>query len=352
MRVTFASYDDDPPLGGQGVLLHGMRAALERRGVDVATVSGRGDHAIHYPRVTRRAPLDLSLQLNRRPDLLTRNRPDVVHAYGGPGGVLLVRRLGVPLVYTAHHTYHQAHGRGDARRALAPLEARAYRRAAMVLPVSRSTADAVHAMGVPSSHIEVMPPGIDVPDAEVPKHEPARILFVGRLEEHKGVLDALALMRAVLEVHPDGRGVMIGVGPLANAVRERVGSDARFELRGAVDRATLHDEYARASLVVMPSRYEGLGLVALEAQSAGTPVVGYDVDGLRDAAPEGGVLVRVGDVQALRAATLDLVNDASRLAELGARGRDFVRRRHSWDAVADRLLELYQQLGGGTSASV
>ena len=90
----------------------------------------------------------------------------------------------------------------------------------------------------------------------------------------------------------------------------------------------------------------------MEAQSGGTPVVGYDVDGLRDAAPEGGVLVRVGDVQALRAATLDLVNDASRLAELGARGRDFVRRRHSWDAVADRLLELYQQLGGGTSASV
>src|SRR5437660_1079411 len=174
MRVTFASYDDDPPLGGQGVLLHGMRAALERRGVDVATVSGRGDHAIHYPRVTRRAPLDLSLQLNRRPDLLTRNRPDVVHVYGGPGGVLLVRRLGVPLVYTAHHTYHQAHGRGDARRALAPLEARAYRRAAMVLPVSRSTADALHAMGVPSSHIEVMPPGIDVPGAEVPNHEPPR----------------------------------------------------------------------------------------------------------------------------------------------------------------------------------
>ena len=70
MRVTFASYDDDPPLGGQGVLLHGMRAALERRDIDVATVSGRGDHAIHYPRVTRRAPLDLSRRSRLRLVLL------------------------------------------------------------------------------------------------------------------------------------------------------------------------------------------------------------------------------------------------------------------------------------------
>ena len=45
-RVTIASYDDDPPLGGQGVVVHGMRAALERRGVQVHTISGRGEHAI------------------------------------------------------------------------------------------------------------------------------------------------------------------------------------------------------------------------------------------------------------------------------------------------------------------
>ena len=54
-RVTFATYDDTPPLGGQGVMLQGMRAALEERGVDTATVSGRGEHAIRYPRVTGRA---------------------------------------------------------------------------------------------------------------------------------------------------------------------------------------------------------------------------------------------------------------------------------------------------------
>jgi len=351
MRVTFASYDDDPPLGGQGVMLHGMRATLERRGIDVTTVSGRGEHAIPYPRVTRRAPLDLSLQLNRRPEVLTRNRPDIVHAYGGPGGVLLVRRLGVPLVYTAHHTYRQAHRRGDLRRTLAPMEARAYRHAAMVLAVSRSTADAVRAMGIPPARIEVMPPGIEVPPAEAADHEMGRVLFVGRLEAHKGVFDALAVMRAVLQLDRDARGVIIGVGPLAAAVRKRVGDEPRIEVYGAVDRATLLEQYGRASLLVMPSRYEGLGLVALEAQAAGTPVAGYDVDGLRDAASEGGVLVPAGDLQALCTTVLGMVGDVSRIAELGRRGREFVQRQHSWEVVGDRLQALYRQLTGAAPAS-
>ncbi|MGA8633940.1 MAG: glycosyltransferase, partial [Candidatus Dormiibacterota bacterium] len=103
-RVTIASYDDDPPLGGQGVVVHGIRAALERRGVRVHTISGRGEHAIAFGRRTGRAPLDLSLQLNRYPQILLRAAPDVIHAQGGPGGVLLWKQLGAPLVYTAHHT--------------------------------------------------------------------------------------------------------------------------------------------------------------------------------------------------------------------------------------------------------
>ena len=344
MRVAFASYDDDPPSGGQGVVLHGMRGALVRRGIVVTTVSGRGEHAIRYPRITRRAPLDFSLQLNRRPQLLTREGVDIVHAHGGPGGVLLLRRLPVPLVYTAHHTYRQAHRRGDVRRTLAPFEARAYRGAAMVLPVSRSTADALLAMGIPSARVEVMPPGIDLPAVGPSKHEPARVLFVGRLETHKGVLDAVAVMRSVLQAHPEGRGVIVGTGRLFPALEKHVMGDVCIELRGAVDAATLQDEYARAAVLIMPSRYEGLGLAALEAQAAGTPVVAYDVDGLRDAVTDGGVRVPAGDVPALGEAVLELISDASRRAEVGERGREFVRRQHSWEVVAGRLQALYARL--------
>jgi glycosyltransferase involved in cell wall biosynthesis len=341
-RVTIASYDDDPPLGGQGVVVHGMRAALERRGVRVHTISGRGEHAIAFARRTGRAPLDFSLQLNRYPQILLRASPDVIHAQGGPGGVLLWKRLGAPLVYTAHHTYRQAHARGSVKRLLNGVEARSYRGAAMVLPVSRSTANALLEMGIPASRIEVLSNGVDAVELPGVEHEDGRVLFVSRLEREKGVLDAISVLEALTAADPRVRGVIVGGGSLeAEARRAAEASSGRIEYLGALDREGLNREYARAAIVVMPSRFEGLGMVALEAQAAGTPVVGFDVDGLRDAVGSGGVLVPAGDLVALRVAAVDLLNDPARRADAGARGREVVLAEHSWDAIAERLEQIY-----------
>jgi glycosyltransferase involved in cell wall biosynthesis len=346
-RVTMVSYDDDPPLGGQGVVVHSMREALTKRGNRVHTIAGRGDNAIAVARRTGRAPLDLSLQLNRYPQIMLRASPDIVHAHGGPGGVLIWKALDVPLVYTAHHTYRQAHARGSVKRLLAGVEARSYRRAAMVLPVSRSTANSLLEMGIPASRIQVLPNGVDVIDVPDVDHEDGRVLFVGRLEREKGIIDALSALRALAETVPGMRGVVVGAGGLEAEVRRAAAhSRGRIEYLGSLDRAALQREYARAAVVIMPSRFEGLGMVALEAQSAGAPVVGYDVDGLRDAVRGGGVLVPSGDVGALRDAVAALLNDRARRIEVGERGRDAMRAEQSWDAVAARLEEIYAAAGG------
>jgi glycosyltransferase involved in cell wall biosynthesis len=136
--------------------------------------------------------------------------------------------------------------------------------------------------------------------------------------------------------------VVVGAGSLEGEVRRAAGaSGGRIEYLGSLDRPALQREYARAAVVIMPSRFEGLGMVALEAQSAGTPVVGYDVDGLRDAVRGGGVLVPSGDVAALRAAVADLLEDPARRREAGGRAREAMRAEQSWDAVAVRLEQIY-----------
>lgn len=347
-RVTMVSYDDAPPLGGQGVVVLGMRAALERRGVAVHSISGRGEHAIRISRRTGRAPLDMSLQLNRYPQILTRARPDVVHAHGGPGGVLIWKRIDVPLVYTAHHTYRQAHARGSVKRMLNGIEARAYQRAAIVLPVSRSTANALLEMGIPASRIEVVSNGVDVVDDDAGSHEDGRVLFVGRLEPEKGILDALSVFTSLIDSDRAVRCVVVGTGSVEDAVRQAAAtSRGRIEYLGALDREALTREYSRAAITLMPSRFEGLGMVALEAQAAGTPVVGFDVDGLRDAVGEGGVLVPAGNVGALRGAASALLHDADRRREAGERGRERVRAEHSWDTIGARLEEIYASLRTG-----
>lgn len=345
MRVTFLSFDDEPPQGGQGVMLRGMRRVLEARGVKTETISGRGEHAVEFPNATGRPPLDFSLWLNRNPDVVTRGRPDVVHVHGGPGGVLFLRRLAVPVVYTAHHTYRQAFVPSDPRRSLGALEGIAYRRAARVLAVSNSTADAVLAMRVPAARVAVVPPGIDVPDLDPGAREPGRMLYIGRLEREKNPLTAIAVMRNIITTRPGWRGVVIGTGRLDRAVREEALGCDQISVLGRVDDAAVSSELARASVVLMPSRFEGLGLVALEALARGTPVVGYDVTGLRDAVRDGGILVGEDDEDALRRACVRVLEDDVLAKEMGARGRERVEREHSWETIGTLLRQAYASLG-------
>jgi glycosyltransferase involved in cell wall biosynthesis len=346
LRVVIGSYDDDPPEGGQGVYVRGLRGALQAQGVEVFAVSGRGVHAIAYPRIVRRAPLDFSLALTRDPSPLLQPQPDVVHLQGGPGGVLLPRRLPVPVVYTAHHTYRQAHGALAPRRALAPLERRSYRLASAVIAVSPSTASAVSAMDV--RNVEVIPPGVDAERLGAlgeSRRDPDLLLFVGRLEAEKGPLDALAAMRAVAERVSGAHGVVVGRGRLDAEVRAAVAmTGGQVEVRGAVPDDELRELYAAAAVVLMPSRYEGLGLVALEAMAAGAAVVAYDVTGLRDAVGLGGVLVAPGDVAGMARAAAALLGDPPRRGDLAQAGREAVLRTHSWGACARGVLALYRHV--------
>lgn len=344
-RVTLVSYDGDPPLGGQGGQVRGIRAALLERGHPVTTIAGHGDDALAFARITGRAPLDFSIHLNRNPGVIRATRPDVVHVSGGPGGVLLLRGPGAPLVYTANHTYAMAHRRGSLARVLSLAEARAYRRAAMVLAISESTARAVRALGVPAPRVEVVAPGVDLPAESSEARERDRLLFVGRWEPEKGVLDAVSVMRAVIDQRPRATGVIVGEGSLGADVR-RAARATGIEVAGRVDDGRLWAEYSRATIVLMPSRYEGLGLVALEAQAHGAVVVGYDVEGLRDAVPEPGLLVRPGDVGGLVSVCLGLVDDPQRRRELADRGRERVREQHSWPEMAARLEQVYAVVAG------
>ncbi|HZB97582.1 MAG TPA: glycosyltransferase family 4 protein [Candidatus Sulfotelmatobacter sp.] len=341
-----AAYDGEPPEGGQGAVMSGMRRSLQARGVEVRAVTGRGNDAIRYRHLLGRAPLDFSLHLNAHPQVLVSPGSDLVHLHGGPGGVLMLRRLPAPVVYTAHHTYRQAHSLGRPRRVLAPLEARAYRSAAMVLPVSASTASAVAEMGVHPSRIEVIAPGIHPLSGTAPSpRDPSRLLFVGRLEPEKGPLDAVAVMAALLASGVARSAAIIGDGHSREQVRRAAqAAGGSVEFLGRVDDVTLHREYSRAAVVLMPSRYEGLGLVALEAMAAGAAVVGYDVDGLRDSVMPagGGVLTPVGQVDRLVEACRELLTNPARSGELGEHGRVHVLAHHTWERVAGRVEEIYR----------
>ncbi|RPI22850.1 MAG: glycosyltransferase, partial [Actinobacteria bacterium] len=179
------------------------------------------------------------------------------------------------------------------------------------------------------------------------------VLFVGRIQPLKGpdiAIRALSLLPEVAGGPPHlaiigGPSGASGEDELASLQRlaADLGVAARTRLVRPLPHRELADWYRAADALIMPSRSESFGLVAAEAQSCGLPVVASRVGGLPSvvADSEAGILVDGLDpasfAGALRA-ILDHPDFAARLGQGALRWSE----RFSWDATADRLLELYE----------
>jgi glycosyltransferase involved in cell wall biosynthesis len=244
---------------------------------------------------------------------------DLVHAHWLPSG-LPAQATRRPYVLTMHGTDAEL-----ARRA--PVLFRPIVRAArMVLCVSEALTETARKLG--ACEVRVVPVGVTVPDVTVEPDEPARLLFVGRLAEEKGILELLDAAR-------DLPLLVVGDGPLRDRVPGALGFVPPAELPGYLD---------RAAAVVCPSRREGYGVVARQAMAHARPVVATAVGGLAEAVVDGktGLLVPPGDVPALRAALERLLGDAQLRARLGAAGRERARERYSRDVAAAATLAAYE----------
>jgi D-inositol-3-phosphate glycosyltransferase len=191
--------------------------------------------------------------------------------------------------------------------------------------------------------------------------EDARVvLFAGRLEPLKGaqiLLDAAALLRTRSDF-ADLAVVVAGDDSGDGAHHERGGERSRLERHaariglgdhvrfvGAVPHEQLAVYYAMADVCVVPSLTESFGLVALEAQALGTPVVAASVGGLREVVEDGvtGFLVDGHDPEDYARAVADVLDDPVRKAEMGDEAR---RRagRFTWLRAVDRLAAIYDRI--------
>lgn len=272
--------------------------------------------------------------------------PDIVHAHWWfPGGLVgtWVAGLGdTPLVTTMHGSdvrlaRTSSLGRSLLRHVLGHSEA--------VTAVSSWLASEARAiMPALKPVVAPMPAPVDlfVPGGE---RGEARLLFVGRLNEQKGIellLQAMAGMRTQAELD------VVGDGPAADRLKTAAGAlglDGRVRWHGALPQPQLPPFYRRASALVVPSSGEGLGLVAVEAQLCETPVIAFASGGLADTIDDGvtGYLVPAGDVEALASRLDDLLGDP-RAATIGRNGRQSALARFAPESAARRYAQVYRGL--------
>lgn len=274
-------------------------------------------------------------------------RPDVIHAHSTFAG-LVVRTTfaAVPrrpqIVYCPHGWAFDMSGPAWRNDGFAALERRMARRCDRIIAISRFEAAQAHAVGIAPRRVKLVMSGVpeapgdgtaDWPDAR------RKVLFVGRLDAQKGVDVLFSAVRAL--------GEAVSVRVAGAAVADAAGAappPANVEMLGWLDAAGVAAQMRAADLVVIPSRWEGFGLVALEAMRVGKAVVASQVGGLQELVVEGvtGRLVPPEDATALGVALM--ADDAETLAAMGRHGRARYAERFTSDRMSSELLDVYEDL--------
>jgi glycosyltransferase involved in cell wall biosynthesis len=283
---------------------------------------------------------------------------DLLHVIAEPYSPLAALVAGGrPLVVTAHGTYVPRTAR---RRGVGALYRWAYRRSALIA-VSEHTARQVRA-ALPAAAPVVIPNGVHFEHFQVPAPAPDKrgptILASGRVSRRKGTHLLVAALARVREQVPDAQLVITGGHSDPGYVAEvqaqiaALGLQDAAHITGMIPERELLGWYQHADVFALPAltvsdRFEGFGLVLLEASASGLPTIATTGSGVEEAVVDGetGLLLPQNDVPALADALLRLLRDPDLRARMGEAGRAYARTQ-DWSAVAERVAAVYRAAVG------
>ncbi|MBM7460248.1 glycosyltransferase family 4 protein [Rhodococcus coprophilus] len=390
MRILIVSWEYPPVVvGGLGRHVHHLATELAAAGHEVVVLSRRptGTDATTHPTISHIAEgvlvvavaedaphfvfgedmlawtLAMGHAMVRAGVALGRGgigdgwQPDVVHAHDwlvAHPAIALAEHFDVPLVSTLHATEAGRHSgwlSGRINRQVHSVEWWLANESDALITCSASMYDEVTALYGPDlPQISVIRNGIDITTwsyrERAPRSGPPRLLYVGRLEYEKGVQDAIAALPRIRRFHPGTTLVVAGEGTQSDWLREqaRVHRVARsVSFVGNLDHTELLGWLHTADAIVLPSRYEPFGIIALEAAAAGTPLVASTAGGLGEAVVHGstGLSFPPGDVAALTSAVRETLDDPAAAQERARAARARLTDDFDWGQVAEETVQVY-----------
>ncbi|MDQ3619418.1 MAG: glycosyltransferase family 4 protein, partial [Actinomycetota bacterium] len=287
-------------------------------------------------------------------------RCDLVHAHAGEDLAVLpiayraASKYRVPLVVTLHcslaHTIQPVDARTRVLKSFGGLLERSIcRKADAVIALTERVAEALARDGVSQQRIHVVPPGADphppVGEWPWPHIRSPRVVFVGRLVHQKGIF---TLLQAAANLPRDINVVFVGDGPDRTELERRardLGLSDRVTVTGFVPHRLIPSVMAGCDLLVLPSTYEELGRVLVEAMQLGVPVVASRVGGIPEVIQDGynGLLVEPEQ-------PLPLAKTITRVIRDGALARSLREAaltegtQYSWERVAQELVAVYDNV--------
>lgn len=404
LRIALLGYRSHPHVGGQGIYLQYLSKALVELGHSVDVISGPPypelDPRVRliqlpsldlyaHPNPTRALKLKHLLSLadfyewwsklsgafgepysfgRRLRAHFKKYKPqyDIVHdnqslCYG----LLDLQKRGVNVIATVHHPITQ-----DRDLALAAatekgqrwLIKRWYSFLAMqknvvqqlnhVITVShQSQQDIVAAFDRPAENIQVIPNGVDAnifkPLDNIAR-TPFRLITTASSDQPlKGLSVLLRSLAQSRSEFPELQLIVIGKlkenGETQKELQALNLQDV-VQFKSGISNQQLVEEYAQASIAIVPSLYEGFGLPAAEAMACAVPLICSDGGALPEVVGDAARLVRAGNVDDLQSALRELLNDEKAREQLGAQGRAHILQQLSWDCVGRKMERYYYQV--------
>ncbi|MFD9703697.1 glycosyltransferase family 4 protein [Lentzea sp. NPDC059081] len=392
MRVLMLSWEYPPVVvGGLGRHVHALATQLAAQGHEVVVLCRQpsGTDAVTHPtvdvesegvRLVRVAEdpahfvfekdllawtLAMGHAMTRAGLALGSWRPDVVHAHDwlvAHPAVALSEAFGVPLVATIHATEAGRHSGWLSH----PLNQQVHsvewwlanRADALITCSSAMRGEVAHLFDVDGSDVSVLHNGIEPGGWKVrPKdvgaakrayspHGDPLLLFFGRIEWEKGIQDLIAALPRIRRAHRGTRVVVAGGGSQTEWLQEQARKHRvlrAVEFVGHLSDRSLAALLTAADAVVLPSRYEPFGIVALEAAAAGTPLVASTAGGLGEVVLDGvtGLSFTPGDVDGLTRAVRSVLSDPAAAASRARAAKARLATDFNWSSIASDTASAY-----------
>jgi len=405
LHVCLLSYRSNPHCGGQGVYLKNLSRALKDLGHVVDVVSGPPDPQLdddipvyHIPCLDLYNPED-PFRIPTLPELINPinlvewldvstmgfpepfifglrayqflrsrvRRYDIVHDNQSLSYGIWAINKRMPTIATIHHPV-TVDRKIAIQSSCSPwekmkqwrwysfigMQKRVSRSLARIITVSKSAKEDISRdFNIPMEKFSIVPNGIDTkrfyPIADI-EREKNRVIVTNSADTPlKGLFflfQAVAELAKIQDIHVTVVGEPKKDGDIVNLVR-KLGIGQRINFTGRIDGQEFVRQYARATMAVIPSVYEGFGLPVGEAMACGVPVISTTGGALPEVVGDAGVLVPAADSAALAGAIHELLGNPKKAKKLGLAGYRRVQEHFTWKRAAEKTVAAYRKVLDG-----
>lgn len=360
--------------GGGQLAVHQLACALSSQGQEVHVVYSKckeeqfdihTPYKIHWAKHHDFATINLNIFSYRSVlrSLAVKEKFDVIHGNSEEAyyADVIARKVGAVYVFTSHAP--NIPDKGILGGLLSPIKflksinlyllRKAAKSAQRIVTFSQFSRNLVEiALGNNFiSRVEVVSPGVDPSWLEVKRNSvlPSRLLFWGRIEEEKGLLELFTAIKKVSIKIPEVTLMIVGEGSQTQNYKRIIsgwGLSDRIKFSGWLSTQEIQELAMEYSLGIFPSRIESFGLSVVEAMACGLPVIATRAGAIPENVENGitGTLVPIENSNLLAEALVDALKNPRTQETMACKARSAVQEKFSWEQAASQMINLYKTL--------